>query len=204
MSSSPLLVKEDVSSPDTRLNNIYHSPGPPSPTATHFPMMSRIQAATPAPLGQTISPENPYESGDQWTQDQFTNETKSHIATQETKAVTLPRLPLDPPRRFTCTLTVCGKKFRRREHLKRHIQSVHTNEKPFRCEKSGCNKRFSRNDNLTQHQSVHERNEAGMGPTIATKKVVALPPPSPERIVAKRGSGPRVRGMSKKKSKPKV
>ncbi|ODQ51670.1 hypothetical protein SAICODRAFT_45073, partial [Saitoella complicata NRRL Y-17804] len=52
---------------------------------------------------------------------------------------------------FTCTL--CKKGFRRMEHLKRHVRSLHTMEKPYEC--YICKKHFSRSDNLTQHMRVH-------------------------------------------------
>lgn len=57
----------------------------------------------------------------------------------------------DPSKTFVCTL--CSRRFRRQEHLKRHYRSLHTHEKPFEC--SECGKRFSRSDNLAQHQRTH-------------------------------------------------
>ncbi|KAI9486869.1 MAG: hypothetical protein EXX96DRAFT_475757 [Benjaminiella poitrasii] len=58
-------------------------------------------------------------------------------------------------RMFTCTADGCGKVFKRSEHLKRHIRSIHTLEKPFECPYQNCNKRFSRSDNLNQHIRIH-------------------------------------------------
>lgn len=57
----------------------------------------------------------------------------------------------DPSKTFVCEL--CGRRFRRQEHLKRHYRSLHTQEKPFECNE--CGKRFSRSDNLTQHARTH-------------------------------------------------
>ncbi|CAO1628760.1 unnamed protein product [Parajaminaea phylloscopi] len=54
---------------------------------------------------------------------------------------------------YTCKVPGCGKLFKRSEHLKRHIRSIHTDEKPFLCQI--CQKRFSRHDNLNQHMRVH-------------------------------------------------
>ncbi|ORY87588.1 hypothetical protein BCR37DRAFT_331686, partial [Protomyces lactucae-debilis] len=54
---------------------------------------------------------------------------------------------------FQCDVKGCEKRFRRSEHLKRHIRSLHTGEKPYPC--STCGKTFSRTDNLTQHMRVH-------------------------------------------------
>lgn len=57
----------------------------------------------------------------------------------------------DPSKPYGCQ--VCGVRFRRQEHLKRHIRSVHTKDRPFQCK--DCGKLFSRSDNLTQHQRTH-------------------------------------------------
>jgi len=35
----------------------------------------------------------------------------------------------DPSKTFVCTL--CSRRFRRQEHLKRHYRSLHTQDKPF-------------------------------------------------------------------------
>ena len=57
----------------------------------------------------------------------------------------------DPSKQFVCT--ICNRRFRRQEHLKRHIRSLHTGEKPFAC--TDCGKSFSRSDNLAQHARTH-------------------------------------------------
>lgn len=54
---------------------------------------------------------------------------------------------------FPCT--ECEKQFKRSEHLKRHIRSVHSNIRPFHCKY--CEKKFSRSDNLAQHLKTHYR-----------------------------------------------
>ncbi|OZJ02521.1 hypothetical protein BZG36_04260 [Bifiguratus adelaidae] len=56
---------------------------------------------------------------------------------------------------FVCKMEDCGKVFKRSEHLKRHIRSIHTREKPFRCPYPTCAKQFSRSDNLNQHIRIH-------------------------------------------------
>ncbi|KAL5494669.1 hypothetical protein ACEPAI_130 [Sanghuangporus weigelae] len=63
-------------------------------------------------------------------------------------------------RGYTCRVAGCGKCFARGEHLKRHIRSIHTNEKPHKCSHPGCGKEFSRHDNLCQHMRVHRNYSA--------------------------------------------
>ncbi|KAL2351814.1 hypothetical protein BJ546DRAFT_1029082 [Cryomyces antarcticus] len=65
----------------------------------------------------------------------------------------------DPSKTFVCTL--CSRRFRRQEHLKRHYRSLHTHDKPFEC--GDCGKKFSRSDNLSQHQRTHGSGAVVMG-----------------------------------------
>jgi len=61
-------------------------------------------------------------------------------------------------RSYVCQVEGCGKAFRRGEHLKRHVRSLHTHEKPERCTFPGCGKEFSRKDNMQQHLKIHSHN----------------------------------------------
>ncbi|KAJ3106411.1 homeodomain transcription factor ste12 [Phlyctochytrium planicorne] len=54
----------------------------------------------------------------------------------------------------TCTFDNCGKKFKRFEHLRRHMR-CHTGERPYQCPLESCGKVFSRSDNLACHMKVH-------------------------------------------------
>lgn len=65
----------------------------------------------------------------------------------------------DPSKTFVCTL--CSRRFRRQEHLKRHYRSLHTQDKPFECNE--CGKKFSRSDNLAQHSRTHAGGSVVMG-----------------------------------------
>ncbi|KAG1728291.1 uncharacterized protein EDB91DRAFT_1060648 [Suillus paluster] len=59
-------------------------------------------------------------------------------------------------RTYTCHVDGCSKCFVRSEHLKRHIRSIHTNDKPWVCPVGGCEREFSRRDNLNQHMRIHK------------------------------------------------
>lgn len=65
----------------------------------------------------------------------------------------------DLTKTFICNL--CSRRFRRQEHLKRHIRSLHTHDKPFECHE--CGKKFSRSDNLSQHARTHGAGAIVMG-----------------------------------------
>ncbi|CAI4060476.1 Com2p SKDI_05G1960 [Saccharomyces kudriavzevii IFO 1802] len=62
-----------------------------------------------------------------------------------------PSLIPDASKQFGCEF--CDRRFKRQEHLKRHVRSLHMCEKPFTCHI--CNKNFSRSDNLNQHVKTH-------------------------------------------------
>ncbi|ODQ79574.1 hypothetical protein BABINDRAFT_161960 [Babjeviella inositovora NRRL Y-12698] len=49
---------------------------------------------------------------------------------------------------------ICGGRFRRRENLKRHFISVHTEERPYVCQL--CDRGFARPDNLLDHMKTHK------------------------------------------------
>ncbi|KAG0265526.1 hypothetical protein BG011_004554 [Mortierella polycephala] len=91
------------------------------------------------------------------------SQSPSHSSTANSSAVPKQRrASLSPDgtgRLFTCIFGRCGKLFKRSEHLKRHVRSVHTLEKPFRCPVQHCTKKFSRTDNLNQHIRVHRHDK---------------------------------------------
>lgn len=66
----------------------------------------------------------------------------------------------DNQRVFKCPDARCQKVFVRNEHLKRHIKSLHRDEKPFECLDAGCNKRFTRLDNVSVFNRIKLITEA--------------------------------------------
>ncbi|KNG52795.1 c2h2 type conidiation transcription factor [Stemphylium lycopersici] len=50
---------------------------------------------------------------------------------------------------------ICRKRFTRPEHLRRHMKTVHTDEKDYVCLVPDCERRFSRRDNLDHHYWTH-------------------------------------------------
>lgn len=62
----------------------------------------------------------------------------------------------------SCPIPMCGRLFKRLEHLKRHVRT-HTQERPYIC--TLCNKKFSRSDNLAQHRRTHETSADGSAPS---------------------------------------
>ncbi|ORZ03028.1 hypothetical protein BCR43DRAFT_466343 [Syncephalastrum racemosum] len=91
-----------------------------------------------------------------------TNSTHQHPAPPRSRGRRVSNIPTQGVRMFTCQADGCGKVFKRSEHLKRHIRSIHTLEKPFECPYQNCHKRFSRSDNLNQHIRIHRHSNAGL------------------------------------------
>ncbi|KAI2392027.1 hypothetical protein LOY90_005734 [Ophidiomyces ophidiicola] len=93
----------------------------------------------------------------------------------------------DPSKTFVCSL--CSRRFRRQEHLKRHYRSLHTEEKPFGC--SECGKKFSRSDNLAQHARTHGNSGIVMN-LVQPRESRPAPPPPPPPVTASAVAPPAV------------
>lgn len=61
---------------------------------------------------------------------------------------------VEPDRPYPCK--VCGRKFIRATHLRRHMR-IHTGEKPFACHI--CGRRYARGDYLRAHIHAHRRDK---------------------------------------------
>ncbi|KIV97027.1 hypothetical protein, variant 2 [Exophiala mesophila] len=70
-----------------------------------------------------------------------------------------------PQNEFACSYLGCidkntmsQKRFKRREHMKRHEKTVHQSDKPYRCWVPDCSRAFSRSDNLKSHlRNTHSK-----------------------------------------------
>lgn len=78
------------------------------------------------------------------------------------RSATVSELGPYPQKSHSCPIPMCGRLFKRLEHLKRHVRT-HTQERPYFCHL--CNKAFSRSDNLAQHRRTHETSADGSAPS---------------------------------------
>ncbi len=54
-----------------------------------------------------------------------------------------------------CQYNECNRSFKASKELKRHINEVHKNLKPFECNRKNCDQKFSRNSILNEHIKRH-------------------------------------------------
>ncbi|KXL51385.1 hypothetical protein M433DRAFT_227 [Acidomyces richmondensis BFW] len=124
---------------------------------------TRTATSTSPPMSQPTAQRTPTTSGS--TAASSTSEPADLSASTPAQTANVSRrgrkqsLTDDPSKTFVCTL--CSRRFRRQEHLKRHFRSLHTHDKPFEC--TDCGKKFSRSDNLSQHQRTHGAGTMVMG-----------------------------------------
>lgn len=78
------------------------------------------------------------------------------------RSATLTEMAPYPQKSHSCPIPMCGRLFKRLEHLKRHVRT-HTQERPYIC--TLCSKAFSRSDNLAQHRRTHETNPEAIAPS---------------------------------------
>ncbi|KAK0803835.1 Transcription factor mst12 [Friedmanniomyces endolithicus] len=78
------------------------------------------------------------------------------------RSATVSEMAPYPQKSHSCPIPMCGRLFKRLEHLKRHVRT-HTQERPYLC--NLCNKAFSRSDNLAQHKRTHETSADGSAPS---------------------------------------
>ncbi|PIA92306.1 Transcription factor steA [Cercospora beticola] len=104
------------------------------------------------------------------SQDYRAHPSMQHHAVQRTangvfrraRSATLSEMTPYCQKSHSCPIPMCGRLFKRLEHLKRHVRT-HTQERPYLCPL--CNKAFSRSDNLAQHRRTHETSADGSAPS---------------------------------------
>jgi zinc finger protein BrlA len=91
--------------------------------------------------------------------------SKRQAAKQSLKLENLPSIIKQV--QFRCKEPGCKGRFKRQEHLKRHMKS-HSKEKPHVCWVPGCNRGFSRSDNLNAHYTKTHSKRGGRNRYVAT------------------------------------
>ncbi|CCH62567.1 hypothetical protein TBLA_0H02830 [Henningerozyma blattae CBS 6284] len=130
--NTPVSPTNLESSTSTTMPSSLNSSAPPSATPSLSTLPSKLNTTISSKLNTTV----PVNLG--------TVQSTTTNTTPNVSAINKP---------FKCD--TCGKNFRRSEHLKRHIRSVHSMERPFSCDI--CLKKFSRSDNLSQHLKTHKK-----------------------------------------------
>lgn len=162
-------------------------PAPDSPAHTHSPntQLSMSPLATPSPIDGCMGafPAGEHEFDEEETsvissalqarlrqrrdkrQLSKREEANYHISKQNLKLENLPSIIRQV--QFRCKIPDCKGKFKRQEHLKRHMKS-HSQEKPHVCWVPGCNRGFSRSDNLNAHYAKTHSKRGGRNRYVAT------------------------------------
>lgn len=60
-------------------------------------------------------------------------------------------------RPYICDHPGCTKRYSRRDHLTRHVQSHCDKPKKYQCKRDGCDKSFGTRQKLERHEAVHNR-----------------------------------------------
>ena len=153
----------------TKIRPKKRSPSKKAKKATHSNGPLAMAPASRAAQSMTSEPTSQQPSAERETVEKEANSKEHHdaedqgtpLAGQQPVARRGRKQSLtdDPSKTFICTL--CSRRFRRQEHLKRHYRSLHTHDKPFECNE--CGKKFSRSDNLSQHARTHGSGAIVMG-----------------------------------------
>ena len=122
----------------------------PSSSTNNSPLRSWPSATLPAPIVPNLTKRS---RGRRVPTMSFLEDLRS-VAGK--KRQTMSSVGGNAMRTYLCVVEGCGKAFARGEHLKRHVRSIHTHEKPHKCPYPGCGKGFNRHENLGQHMRVHK------------------------------------------------
>ncbi|KAG9002771.1 hypothetical protein FRB94_004718 [Tulasnella sp. JGI-2019a] len=132
----------------------------PVPHLTKPSRGRRVPTAEAAPTTNTLGSASPVSPRSGTTSPYGTRNAASNKSPQPqpVSAADVEAKIASSSRAYVCQVEGCGKAFRRGEHLKRHVRSLHTHDKPERCTHPGCGKEFSRKDNMQQHLKIHAHN----------------------------------------------
>lgn len=133
---------------------------PYDPHSAHAHRMSGAPIFGDDFSGFTSSPTQDYRHGHPHPMHHFVQRTSSGVFRRARSATVGEIGPYQ--KSHSCPIPMCGRLFKRLEHLKRHVRT-HTQERPYICPL--CNKAFSRSDNLAQHRRTHETNPDGTAPS---------------------------------------
>ncbi|KAJ3115145.1 hypothetical protein HDU96_001111 [Phlyctochytrium bullatum] len=75
---------------------------------------------------------------------------------------------------------VCGWGFSRRHDLKRHIKTLHNDDRPFSC--SSCHQRFLKEDQLARHRHVCDGGAGSTGPSSEAPLPASFPVTAPATL----------------------
>ncbi|OJT04565.1 hypothetical protein TRAPUB_4835 [Trametes pubescens] len=159
-------------SPRTRRRGLSASSTSPSTSTGSFSMARRLAAPVPVPNLTKKSRGRRVPTAQQ-VGTQGGPQKVRFLVSSPGSVCGCSHLPVFLQRMYMCKVPGCGKCFARGEHLKRHVRSIHTNDKressvlrpcarlltasaAHKCPYPGCEKDFSRHDNLGQHMRVHK------------------------------------------------
>jgi hypothetical protein len=88
-----------------------------------------------------------------------------------------------PLKHKQCADSPCPKRFERLEHLRRHVRTVHGDERPHTCKV--CSRAFSRGDNLREHYWTHVARDGKVGHNkrMAISQLKTILGPEERRLV---------------------
>lgn len=133
-----------------------------TPSGTETPV-SRMSGSTGD--YQEDYPLSPYRDGFTRMHRQPSRKVSKKSSKQSLTLDNLP--PIIKQVQFKCKEPGCKGRFKRQEHLKRHMKS-HSQEKPHVCWVPGCHRAFSRSDNLNAHYTKTHSKRGGRNRYVAT------------------------------------
>ncbi|KAJ4373128.1 hypothetical protein N0V83_003419 [Neocucurbitaria cava] len=102
---------------------------------------------------------------------------------------------LPEQRHYICPFTshpdptgrICHQRFVRPEHLRRHVKTVHSNDREYPCKVPQCSRVFSRGDNLRDHYWTHlsRGGRAGRNDKMSLEELKVILGPKEKKLARK-------------------